>query len=79
VPTVLDHFREWRIDRMTDRIARRPHGRQARKTYGAADAHSFTWEPVLEALALGPDDRCSISAAGAVSSYATRRRRRAAR
>jgi ubiquinone/menaquinone biosynthesis C-methylase UbiE len=57
VPTVLDHFREWRIDRMTDRIARRPHGRQARKTYGAADAHSFTWEPVLEALALGPDDR----------------------
>jgi ubiquinone/menaquinone biosynthesis C-methylase UbiE len=57
VPTVLDRFREWRIDRMTDRIARRPHGRQARKTYGAADAHSFTWEPVLEALALGPDDR----------------------
>jgi ubiquinone/menaquinone biosynthesis C-methylase UbiE len=42
---------------MTDRIARRPHGRTARKTYGAADAHSFTWEPVLEALALAPDDR----------------------
>ena len=42
---------------MTDRIARKPHGRQARETYGAADAHSFTWEPVLEALALGPDDR----------------------
>ena len=37
---------------MTDRIARRPHGKQARATYGAADAHSFTWEPVLEALAL---------------------------
>jgi SAM-dependent methyltransferase len=57
VPTALDRFREWRIDRMTDRIARRPHGRQARETYGAADVHSFTWEPVLEALALGPDDR----------------------
>jgi SAM-dependent methyltransferase len=57
VPTVLDRFREWRIDRMTDRIARRPHGRQARETYGAADAHSFTWGPVLDALQLTPDDR----------------------
>jgi SAM-dependent methyltransferase len=57
VPTAFDRFREWRIDRMTDRIARRPHGKRARKTYGAADAHSFTWEPVLEALALGPADR----------------------
>jgi ubiquinone/menaquinone biosynthesis C-methylase UbiE len=57
VPTAFDWFREWRIDRMTDRIARRPHGKQARKTYGAADAHSFTWEPVLETLALGPADR----------------------
>ena len=54
---LLERFREWRIDRMTDRIARRPHGRDARKTYGADDAHSFLWEPVLEALALGPDDR----------------------
>jgi len=42
---------------MTDRIARRPHGRKARATYGAEDAHSFLWEPVLDALALGPDDR----------------------
>lgn len=42
---------------MTDRIARRPHGRQARETYGAADVHDFTWPPVLEALELGPDDR----------------------
>ena len=42
---------------MTDRIARRPHGRKARATYGADDAHSFLWEPVLEALALGPGDR----------------------
>lgn len=42
---------------MTDRIARKPHGKSARETYGAADAHSFTWEPVLEALELGPADR----------------------
>ena len=41
---------------MTDRIARRPHGRKARETYGAPDVHSFAWPPVLDALALGPDD-----------------------
>jgi SAM-dependent methyltransferase len=57
VTMVLNRFREWRIDRMTDRVARKPHGKQARETYGAADVHSFTWEPVLKALALGPDDR----------------------
>ena len=50
-------FREWRIDRAADRIARRPHGRKARATYGADDAHSFLWAPVLEALALTPGDR----------------------
>ena len=54
---LVERFREWRVDRLTDRIARRPHGRKARETYGADDAHSFLWEPVLEALALGPDDR----------------------
>jgi SAM-dependent methyltransferase len=54
---LLERLREWRIDRMTDRIARRPHGRKARKTYGADDSHSFLWEPVLGALALGPEDR----------------------
>ena len=42
---------------MTDRIARRPHGRAARATYGADDAHSFAWEPVLQALGLDEDDR----------------------
>lgn len=42
---------------MTDRIARRPHGKAARETYSAADVHDFVWPPVLEALALGPDDR----------------------
>ena len=48
--------REWRIDRTTDRVARRPHGRKARETYGADDVHSFAWEPVLAALRLGPSD-----------------------
>ena len=42
---------------MTDRVARRPHGRAARKTYGAADVHSFAWGPVLEALQLAPGDQ----------------------
>jgi ubiquinone/menaquinone biosynthesis C-methylase UbiE len=42
---------------MTDRIARRPHGRAARETYGSPTSHDFAWPPVLEALALGPDDR----------------------
>ena len=54
---VVDRIREWRVDRMTDRVARRPHGRQARAVYGAEDAHSFLWEPVLAALALRRDDR----------------------
>jgi ubiquinone/menaquinone biosynthesis C-methylase UbiE len=54
---MLQRFREWRIDRMTDRIARRPSGRKARDTYGADDAHAFLWEPVLQALDLGPEDR----------------------
>jgi SAM-dependent methyltransferase len=49
-------IREWRIDRMTDRVARRPHGRAARETYGADDVHSWAWDPVLEALQLTPDD-----------------------
>jgi SAM-dependent methyltransferase len=53
---LLHRFREWRIDRMTDRIARRPHGSGARAVYGAPDVHSFAWEPVLGALGLGPDD-----------------------
>jgi ubiquinone/menaquinone biosynthesis C-methylase UbiE len=42
---------------MTDRIARRPHGKQARATYSAPDVHAFAWQPVLDALALTPDDR----------------------
>jgi SAM-dependent methyltransferase len=57
VPTGFERFREWRIDRMTDRIARMPHGRTARATYGAADVHSFTWESILEVLGLTATDR----------------------
>jgi len=53
---LAERIRDWRIDRMTDRLARRPSGRKARATYGADDAHSFLWDPLLEALALGPDD-----------------------
>jgi len=41
---------------MTDKVARRPHGRAARETYGADDVHAFAWEPVLEALQLTPND-----------------------
>ncbi|HEY6067570.1 MAG TPA: class I SAM-dependent methyltransferase [Gaiellaceae bacterium] len=42
---------------MTDRVARRPHGRKARAVYAADDVHSFTWEPVLDALELRTGDR----------------------
>ncbi|HLY93276.1 MAG TPA: class I SAM-dependent methyltransferase [Gaiellaceae bacterium] len=41
---------------MTDRIARRPHGRQARKIYGSS-SHDWAWPAVIEALALSGDDR----------------------
>jgi SAM-dependent methyltransferase len=53
---VLQRIRDWRLDRRVDRVARRPHGRKARETYGADDVHSFAWDPVLEALELTPDD-----------------------
>jgi ubiquinone/menaquinone biosynthesis C-methylase UbiE len=53
----LERLREWRIDRLADRVARRPHGREARATYGAPDVHDFLWPPVLAALGLGPGDR----------------------
>ncbi len=41
---------------MTNRVARRPSGRHARKVYGADDVHSFAWEPVLDVLKLTSDD-----------------------
>lgn len=50
-------LREWRLDRLTDRRARRPQGRRARRVYGAPDVHAFLWDPVLETLALTPADR----------------------
>ena len=53
---LIGRLRDWRIDRMTNRVARRPSGRRARQVYGADDVHSFAWEPVLEALQLTPDD-----------------------
>ncbi len=53
---MLQRIRDWRLDRMVDRVARRPSGRKARETYGADDIHSFAWEPVLDALQLTPDD-----------------------
>jgi ubiquinone/menaquinone biosynthesis C-methylase UbiE len=53
----LERLREWRVDRLTDRLARRPSGRQARKTYGAPDVHSFLWPHVLDALQLTREDR----------------------
>ena len=54
---LVERFQAWRVDRLTDRLARRPHGLRARRTYGADDAHAFLWQPVLDALALEPDDR----------------------
>jgi ubiquinone/menaquinone biosynthesis C-methylase UbiE len=52
----MGRIREWWLDRRTDRMARRPRGRRARAVYGARDAHSFAWEPALNALRLAPDD-----------------------
>jgi ubiquinone/menaquinone biosynthesis C-methylase UbiE len=53
---LFEGIREWRIDRMTDRVARRPYGRQARKIYGGS-SHDWAWPTVIDALALGRDDR----------------------
>jgi ubiquinone/menaquinone biosynthesis C-methylase UbiE len=52
----MGRIREWWLDWRTDRMARRPSGRRARAVYGDPDAHSFAWEPVLDALRLRPDD-----------------------
>jgi len=53
----LARLREWRIDRMTDRVARRPSGREGRAIYGSPDVHDFLWPDVLAALSLAPHDR----------------------
>ncbi len=41
---------------MTDRVARRPHGRRAREIYGGDDVHAWAWDAVLGALEPGPED-----------------------
>jgi SAM-dependent methyltransferase len=46
-------FEDW----LTDRVARRPAGRRAREVYGADDIHDFARRAILDALALGPQDR----------------------
>jgi SAM-dependent methyltransferase len=48
-----DAFEDW----LTDRVARRPAGRRAREVYGADDIHDFARRAILDALALGPEDR----------------------
>jgi SAM-dependent methyltransferase len=48
-----DAFEDW----LTDRVARRPEGRRAREVYGAEDVHDFARRAILDALALGPEDR----------------------
>jgi ubiquinone/menaquinone biosynthesis C-methylase UbiE len=42
---------------LLDRVARRPAGARAREIYGAEDVHDFARRAILDALALGPDDR----------------------
>src|SRR5205809_72971 len=64
---MICRLREWRINRMTDRVARRPQGRAAREVYGADDVHSFAWEPVLAALQLtNADVLLDVGCGGAV-------------
>jgi SAM-dependent methyltransferase len=48
-----DAFDDW----LTDRVARRPSGSQARQVYGAEEVHDFARRAILEALALGPGER----------------------
>jgi SAM-dependent methyltransferase len=48
-----DAFEDW----LTDRVARQPAGRRAREVYGADDVHDFARRAILDALALGPEDR----------------------
>jgi SAM-dependent methyltransferase len=48
-----DAFEDW----LTDRVARRPAGAQAREVYGADDVHDFARRAILGSLRLGPGDR----------------------
>ncbi len=47
-----ESFEEW----LTDRVARRPTGKRARRVYGADDVHDFIRVAILDALALRPTD-----------------------
>lgn len=49
--------REAFVDWLTDRLARRPSGPRARRVYAQEEMHDFARRAILEALALGPDDR----------------------
>jgi ubiquinone/menaquinone biosynthesis C-methylase UbiE len=51
------HGDEAFVDWLTDRVARRPEGARARAVYGADDVHDFARVAILDALALGPQDR----------------------
>lgn len=42
---------------LTDRVARKPTGRRARRVYGADDVHDFARVAILDALALAAADR----------------------
>lgn len=48
-----DAFDDW----LTDRVARRPAGKRARRVYGAESVHDFARVAILDALSLQPDDR----------------------
>jgi len=48
-----ESFDSW----LTDRVARRPAGARARKIYGAEQVHDFARRAILDALALGAQDR----------------------
>jgi SAM-dependent methyltransferase len=51
------YLARWRLSRRADKIARRPHGREARKLYGSPTSHDFLWPQLLDALQLTKDDR----------------------
>ncbi len=48
-----DAFEDW----LTDRVARCPAGRRARRVYGAEQVHAFARRAILDALALQPGER----------------------
>jgi len=51
------HLARWRLGRRADKLARKPYGRAARKTYGDPHSHDFLWPQLLDALELTADDR----------------------